>query len=216
MQAWFRLAILLSCAALSCTQNEPAPATASPEPPPDIVVRADREDLVFSYQTKDSEAFETATQIGDIPEQGRQKVVVTDLSLSPEVRQAGRYIYLTDVRSARKDGTYPVALASRYGFEAQTSTAAGAAGAQGNQVIVYSTTWCGVCKRAKRLLKSWNVPFEEKDVEASRSAQQELAAKAAKNGFQPGGVPVIDVGGIMLQGLDERSLKNALKQKGLL
>ncbi len=207
----------MTCVAVGCTQKEAsAPETATPEPPPDIVVRADRSDLVFSYEGADSEGFETATKIADIPEQSRQKVVVTDLSLSPELRQAGRYIYLTDLRNARKDGTYPVALASRYGLKAKTSTQAGEASAGGNQVIMYSTTWCGVCKRAKRLLKSWNVPFEEKDVEASRSAQRELAAKAAANGFQPGGVPVIDVGGILLQGLDERSLKSALKEKGLL
>lgn len=205
-------------AALSCTPAK-APKAPTPEaaPPPDIVVRSDRTDLVFSYPGEDGRSFETATRIEDIPAPARQTVVVTDLALSPEVRQAGRYIYLADLRRAREDGTFPVAVASRYGFEAGTSTQAGGdQPANSAKVIMYSASWCGVCKKAKRLLQQWNVPFEEKDVEASRSAQRELAAKAAANGFQPGGVPVIDVQGIILQGLDERSLRAALTEKGLL
>ena len=47
-------------------------------------------------------------------------------------------------------------------------------------------------------------------------AQEELARKAASAGIQPSGVPVIDVGGVLLQGLDETTLKNVLAQKGFL
>jgi glutaredoxin len=81
---------------------------------------------------------------------------------------------------------------------------------------MYSASWCGVCKKAKRLLDQWGVRFVEKDVEASRAAQEELARKAASAGIQPSGVPVIDVGGVLLQGLDETTLKNVLAQKGFL
>lgn len=181
-------------------------------------MRADRTNLVFSYKKGDGAEFETATRIQDVPAQARAHVVVTDLGLSPEDRQAGRYVYVADLRAARKDGTYPVAVASRYGFETGTSSTAGsAAGAGGaKRVVMYSASWCGVCKKAKRLMKTWGVPMEEKDIEASRSAQKELAAKAAAHGFQPGGVPVIDVDGIILQGLDAQSLKSALQQKGFL
>lgn len=221
-----RLALALALAAASC-KSKVAPDTDAPAgaadagaeaaPPPEIRVTADRKDLIFGYATEDGQPFKTATSIDAVPETARRSVVVTDLSLTPEQRQSGRYIYLADLRTARPDGTYPVAIASRYGFEAKLAgTSTAAAGSERSGVVIYSASWCGVCKQAKQLLKRWNVPFIDKDIEASRSAAEELGAKARAAGIQPGGVPVIDVAGILLQGLDEGTLRAALKQKGLL
>ena len=220
MQAQF-LAPSLCCAALlTCLgcREPPPPAEVERPPPPAIEVTKDRADLVFSYSEEGGRRFATANRVEDVPAAARKQVVVTDLSLSPEVRQAGKYVYLADLSAPRPDGTFPVALASRYGFEVRGSTTSAGAATAGSpkQVIMYSASWCGVCKKAKRLLTAWGVPFEEKDIEASRAAQQELAAKAAARGFQPGGVPVIDVDGVILQGLDERSLRQALEAAGYL
>lgn len=209
---------------MACTRDDDASGPASSlskaegsegELPPPITVMASREDLVFSYPRVDGTGFATATSIEAIPEAARRTVAVTDLSLTPEQRQSGRYVYIADLRAPREDGSYPVALASRYGFEAKltgTSSATQPTGAR--EVIVYSASWCGVCRRAKNLLRSLGVPFTEKDVEASRSAAIELRRKAEAAGFQPGGVPVIDVGGTLLQGLDEPTLRALLRQKG--
>jgi glutaredoxin len=208
--------------ALGCTKTGQDTKDKSAEPrdaPPAIRVTRDRQDLIFSYARPDGSGFETATTIDQIPEASRRAVVVTDLSLTPEQRQSGRYVYIADLRAARPDGTYPVAVASRYGFEAGlaagTSTLAPGLGG-GREVIVYSASWCGVCKQTKRLLSSLNVRFVEKDIEASRSAAEELAKKARAAGFQPGGVPVIDVAGTILQGLDEPTLRSVLKDKGFI
>lgn len=210
--------MLTLAATLACSKNAAAPDAGAPaSPPPPIEVRAERTDLVFSYLQEDGRTFGTATEIGAVPEAARRAVVVTDLSLSPERRQAGRYVYLADLRAARADGTYPVALASRYGFETGSSTVAGGVRARGEAgVIIYSASWCGVCKTAKRALDGWGVAYVEKDIEASRAAATELAEKAAAAGFRPGGVPVIDVSGSILQGFDERSLRAALQAKKLL
>lgn len=203
---------------MACTEEAARPdgGAAPAGPPPAIEVRADRTDLVFSYLEEDQRTFRTATRIDDVPDGARRAVVVTDLSLSPERRQAGRYVYIADLRAPRDDGTFPVALASRYGFETGSSTVAGAPAPRTGGVIVYSASWCGVCKKAMRALKSWGVPYEEKDIEASQSAARELAQKAAAQGFRPGGVPVIDVQGTILQGYDERTLRGVLEDKGLL
>lgn len=213
------LAVLTSIAGIGCSVRSGADtpdAGAADAPPPRIRVTADRDDLVFTFQDPKSGAFATASSAADVPEGARDAVVVTDLSLSPQQRQAGRYIYLTDLTEPRPDGTYPVSVASRYGFESQATGTATVAGGSGGQVVVYTAAWCGVCKSTKRLLRQWGVSFVDKDVEASRSAQLELASKAARANARPSGVPVIDVSGTLLLGLDEQRLRETLKAKGFL
>lgn len=188
----------------------PTDGDAPPSPPE---VRASRGDLVFSYLDPLTGAFSTTSSIGAIPEAARGSVFVTDLSRSPEARQAARYVFLADLREARPDGTFPVSVASRH---ASAVRAAAGATATSSGVVMYTTSWCGVCRQAKAVLQRLGVPFTERDIEASRSAAEELAAKAQQAGINPGGVPVIDVGGILLQGLDEGALTGALREKGFL
>ena len=219
LNRYCRLATLAVATLAGACQSRSAPAAADAglaAAPPDIKITENREDLIFSFRDPKSGEFATASSRADVPEEARQAVVVTDLSLTPEQRQAGRYIYVTDLRQPRDDGTFPVAVSSRYGFEAKVTGTSTVAGSSGREVVVYSTAWCGVCKKAKRLLTKWGVPFVEKDIEASRKAQQELAAKSARAGVRPGGVPVIDVAGTLMQGLDERQLQAALRQQGFL
>ncbi|MBK6684841.1 MAG: glutaredoxin family protein [Deltaproteobacteria bacterium] len=205
--------LLVALLTYAC-KADPAAQDAGTEPaaPRPIRVATDRKDLLYSYA--EGNEYRTATEISQIPAAARSRVVVTDLSLSPTERQAGRYVYVADLSAPAEDGTFPVSISSRYGFETLTATTAGAPSTAG--VVIYSASWCGVCKQAKRLLKAWNVPFVEKDIEASRSAQTELAQKAQAAGVQPTGVPVIDVGGTLLLGLDEAALRRALQAKGLL
>ena len=35
----------------------------------------------------------------------------------------------------------------------------------GSELIMYSTVWCGYCKRLKTMLKSAGIPFTEVDIE---------------------------------------------------
>ena len=218
---WLVLILLQACQQsqtdkTSAATNAP-PSGAAAAAPLEVVVTSSRTKLLYSYQS--GSRFITATKISDIPLDSRQQVVVTDLSLSPSERQAGKFIYLADLRKPRNDGTYPVAISSRYGLEAQlsgTRTSSGTVSVSDERVIVYTTSWCGVCKKALRLLKQWGVPHQEKDIEGSRKAQRELAAKAQAAGIQPGGVPVIDVAGNLMQGLDETTLRAQLQASGFL
>ena len=45
------------------------------------------------------------------------------------------------------------------------------------QVTVYSTPYCGYCRRAKALLKSLDIPFVEIDLASSQELRDELVAK---------------------------------------
>jgi glutaredoxin len=55
-------------------------------------------------------------------------------------------------------------------------------------VIIYSTQWCGVCKKAKRYFKEKKIPYEEYDVEHSEKGKRDFKR------LQGTGVPILLVG----------------------
>ena len=82
----------------------------------------------------------------------------------------------------------------------------------GVSVVMYSTTWCGVCTKARGYMTDQGIPFVEHDVEESPSARaiyQRLNPK--------GGVPTIDVDGEVLIGFSgstlERMIEAAAKKR---
>ena len=96
--------------------------------------------------------------------------------------------------------------------EAKKQRPSGAAMGSGGSggVIVYSTAWCGYCRKAKAWLKKKGVDFTERDIEKDSGAADELARKAQAAGVKPGGVPVIDVKGTLVLGFDEARLDQLL------
>ena len=81
-------------------------------------------------------------------------------------------------------------------------------------VIVYGTSWCGYCKKAREYLAAHHIPFEDKDIEKDDGAADELARKAADQGIHPGGVPVIDVHGKLIVGFNRVALDHLLHISG--
>ena len=73
------------------------------------------------------------------------------------------------------------------------------------QVKIYSTPTCPYCKMAKAFLKENNVQFTDINVADDEQAAKEMVDKSGQMG-----VPVIDVEGEIIVGLDKGKLKNAL------
>jgi glutaredoxin len=72
-------------------------------------------------------------------------------------------------------------------------------------VTLYTTTWCKHCERARVWMRANSIPFVERDVEASESAER------ARRALNPaGGVPTIDIDGQILVGFHEASVLRAL------
>ncbi len=92
----------------------------------------------------------------------------------------------------------------------QPMGASGRPGAASGEVVVYGTSWCGFCAKARAWLQGRGIPFEDKDVERDHDAADELARKAREAGFTPRGVPVIDVRGTLISGFDVPRLEAAL------
>jgi glutaredoxin len=204
----------------SCTQDKNQPAAAveqAPavqvetvkEAPQAAIVRDDSKNLVFSWFDPEK-GHTSGTSVAEVPSNSRKDVVVADLSRTPEERQSSRYVMIANLSEKSTDGSYPVVVQSRYRFaDADLSDLGPMAPNEG--VIVYSTTWCGPCKKLKRWLKTEGIPFTNKDVENDPGAGAEVATKLKKVGMQPGGVPVVDVRGTMIKGFDQRAIERALR-----
>lgn len=76
------------------------------------------------------------------------------------------------------------------------------------QVILYETSWCGYCRKARRLLKSLDVDFVAKNIEHDREAALELRGKVGRHR----GVPVLDIGGTILRGYHEGLIRDLVAE----
>ncbi len=207
--------------ALACSQSKQADQT-SAGPAPETPVKAadipapkppkvtdDARELVFSWFDPEK-GHATGTTVAEVPVNCRKDVVVADLSRTPEERQSSRYVMIANLEKKNDDGTYTVVVQSRYRFADADLSDLGPM-AKNDGVIVYSTTWCGPCKKLQKWLTKEGVPFITKDVENDPGAGAEVAAKLKKAGMQPGGVPVVDVAGVMIKGFDQRAIEQALR-----
>jgi glutaredoxin len=190
------------CALPGCDQQ----ADRANGPPAAAVVSQDRPGLMFRY-LEGAGGLAPATAIAEVPESARAEVVVVDSQVSPEERGAAGWVHVADLRQPDDEGRYPVKVLARSAFEARLRTRAAAAGPK---VTMYSTTWCGVCKKARSFLAKQGVKYVEKDIEKDPGASAELQAKAAKAGVKANGVPVFDVGGTLINGFDEGKLRKLL------
>lgn len=66
-------------------------------------------------------------------------------------------------------------------------------------VVIYTTSWCGVCKRAKAYFHAEGIPYQEYDIEKSRKGKSDYQRLEGK------GVPIIMVNDKRLNGFSPRS-----------
>jgi glutaredoxin len=186
-----------------------APAGA-PAPP---VVTLDATTLLFSYLDERGH-LQAVSSINDVPHAVRPRVLVVDLAKTPAERQAHKYAFFVDLTTQNEDGTYPVTVQSRYdAADPKTQAPSALPDAPPGSVVVYSAVWCGYCKKAKAWLTERAVPFIERDVERMPGAQAELSKKLADANVAGGGIPVIDWGGTLVMGFDQRRLEALLQQR---
>ena len=72
-------------------------------------------------------------------------------------------------------------------------------------LVMYSTEWCGYCKKARRYLNEQGIAFTEKDIEKSEAARREYRQRGGS-----GGVPYFVKGSRAMQGFQADRLKQFL------
>ena len=75
------------------------------------------------------------------------------------------------------------------------------------EVIVYSTTSCPWCTKAKDFLTSLNVPYEVKDLNGDKAAAMFVVKKTHQMG-----VPVVQVGDTFIVGFNPEKITETLKE----
>lgn len=202
----------------SAPRSSPGGAAADAAPPK-LDPKTDA--FVLTY-AGDRGTFADGSKIDAVPEASRGLVRVKLLE-GPEA-PAGT-VWVANLKEAAEDGTYALSTVPRASFEelalgeGLTSKAEVPEGleppeqvaAPAGSVVVYKTSWCGVCGQLEKYLKKKGVEYEAKDIEKDRSAAAELAAMAKGAGVAwKGSVPVISVGGELIVGFDRRRLEKIL------
>jgi glutaredoxin len=76
-----------------------------------------------------------------------------------------------------------------------------------DRVVMYSTSWCPTCKKAKRYFRKNNIPFVENDIEKSAIAKREFDRLGG------GGVPVILVGKRRMNGFSAATFESIYRRQ---
>jgi glutaredoxin len=75
-------------------------------------------------------------------------------------------------------------------------------------VVMYSTNWCGYCKKAREYITSLGANLTEYNIEEDKSRGDEMLKKSGSRS-----IPVIDVEGIIIRGYSPGMIKQAVEQK---
>jgi glutaredoxin len=78
---------------------------------------------------------------------------------------------------------------------------------EGLRVVVYTTSWCPVCKRAKAWMNGHGIPYEEHDIEASSDDARDNRAINPR-----GSIPTFDIEGNVMVGFSEGELVATLQR----
>ena len=189
-----------------------SPATARLDPKTDA--------FVVTY-AGDRGKFADTSKLEAVPEAARGMVRVKLLS-GPEAPPGmvwvanlqtpepdGSYVLTTFARDGFEDHALGLGLSSKFeipeGIEPPEQVAAPT-----GEVVVYKTSWCGVCKSLEKFLKKEGVQYVAKDIEKDAAAAAELKAKAAAQGVPTGSVPITDVRGKLVVGFDRKRFQQML------
>lgn len=74
-------------------------------------------------------------------------------------------------------------------------------------VVLYCTTWCPACRRARKLLEANNIDYREIDVGVNRKGAAQVREWADGNLT----TPTFDIDGTIIVDYDEQKLKKVLK-----
>jgi glutaredoxin len=77
----------------------------------------------------------------------------------------------------------------------------------GKSVVMYSTSWCGYCKKARKHFEQNKIPYQEYDIEKSKQAARDYKKLKGR------GVPVILIGDRRMNGFSANKFDKIYYEK---
>jgi len=77
------------------------------------------------------------------------------------------------------------------------------------QVIMYMTSWCPYCVKAREYLRSLDVNLVEYNIEKDKSKREEMLSKSGGSS----GVPLVDIEGIIIRGYNPDAFRGAIERR---
>lgn len=74
------------------------------------------------------------------------------------------------------------------------------------QVVLYGTSWCGGCKKARAYFAQHNISYFEYDIEQSSEGYRQYKQ------LHGNGTPLLLIGTNVVRGFDPRAIEQALRQ----
>jgi glutaredoxin len=145
-------------------------------------------DIWYQY-TDERGSVHFANSLGEVPPQWRERAGRVEMSTRDPVQVAS-----VTQRTRRPRPRRPESDEQVWG------------GQPAGEVIIYTTPWCGYCRKAIAHLEDRGVDYVNKDIEADADAEEEYLEKSGGRR----GVPLIDVGGQIMQGYSRAALDRML------
>jgi len=146
-------------------------------------------DIWYQY-TDERGSVHFANSLAEVPAQWRERAGRVEMSTREPVQIAS-----VTQRTRRPRTRRPEADEQVWGGGQPTS-----------EVIIYTTPWCGYCRKAIEHLEDRGVDYVNKDIEDDADAEEEYLQKSGGRR----GVPLIDVGGQIMQGYSPAALDKML------
>lgn len=234
-QAWHLLWGLMALVAALCVggcEDEPDDGTTpgGGESLPALELTDETPNLLLTWIDERGQTH-TTTALSEVPEEGKEQVRVIT-----EDAGHGSMFYVADLRAKDAEGAYVVRTMPRSDWEAIIAKRREAYRAKhappppprpdqpptdvdpphqappsGDvSAIIYGASWCGPCHDAAKYLRKRGVTVVEHDIEREPRYAKEMQRKLRSAGMSGGSIPVIDVGGTILQGFSRRALDRAI------
>ena len=150
----------------------------------------DEEPASFYRYTDEAGSVRFVTSLAEVPRHLRdraQPVTQNRVQRAPAAAPAR-----TPPRSARPARERPVR--------------AEAALARNRDVIVYTTSWCGWCRKTLAYLDQNGIDYENRDIEADDAWREELEEKTGSTS-----IPVVEIDGQIVRGYDPARMQRLLE-----
>ncbi len=76
----------------------------------------------------------------------------------------------------------------------------------GGKVVLYATSWCGYCAKARKLLSDNNIPYIEYDIEKSDEGRRQYES------LKGNGVPVLQINGKVIYGYNPSKIMKLVNE----